>query len=63
MNAKERIVVFEDGADLLRETVVREPRPMLALMPMFEAVGPGRGAWEEAQRVEAEYLPPARRAA
>lgn len=51
MQQRERIIVIEDGADLLRETVIREPAPPLRLMPMFEPVGAGRGEWECARAI------------
>jgi hypothetical protein len=57
MAARERIVVIEMGDDepLM---VVREPAPLLQLMPIFEAIGSGRGEWERAREVEAQYIPP-----
>lgn len=60
---RERIIVTEDGADLSRDVVTREPAPLLALMPVFEAVGSGRGEWEAARAVEVEYIAPGERAA
>lgn len=61
MAVKERIVVEEDRFGRL--DVEREPAPLLALMPIFEAVGAGRGEWEAARAVEAEYLAPSSRSA
>lgn len=60
---RERIVVFEDGADLTADVVVREPAPLVALMPVFVPVGAGREEYDRAAAVEAEYLPPRARAA
>jgi hypothetical protein len=57
----ERIVIIEDGADLLPEAVVREPANdarALEAAP-FAGTGPGRGEYEAA----VEYLPPQRRVA
>jgi len=65
MHARERIIVVEQGADLDRDTVLREPandvRPKL-LGPMFVGTGPGRGEFEDAVAV-VEYQPPRRRVA
>lgn len=61
MAVKERIVI-EDEDRFGRLTVEREP-VVLALIPVFEAVGAGRGEWEAARAVEVEYLRPTRRAA
>ena len=58
---RERIVVIE-GIDE-QDLVTREPAPLLALTPMFEAVGPDRGEWERAREVEVEYQSPRARAA
>lgn len=58
---RERLVVDDDDV-FGRLTVEREP-VVLALMPVFEAVGAGRGEWEAARAVEVEYLRPTRRAA
>jgi len=58
---RERIIVAEDGADLLRDLVVREPAPSTELA--FAGTGPGRGEWERAREVEVGYLPPRARAA
>jgi len=57
---RERIVVIE-GIDE-RDVVTREPAPQLQLMPVFEPLGAGRGEWERAREVEAEYLAPGRAA-
>lgn len=63
MQQRERIVVFEDGADLLREAVVRESAPSTELTE-WRGCGAERGAYEEqAQRVTVEYVPPGSRAA
>lgn len=61
MAVKERIVV-DDEDRFGRLTVEREVVP-LQLMPVFEAIGAGRGEWERAREVEVQYLPPAQRAA
>jgi hypothetical protein len=65
---KTRIIVLEDGADLLRDEVVREPLPSTELVE-FRGPDPGLVAWREACERDAErmagtkYLPPGRRAA
>jgi hypothetical protein len=68
MTPATRIVIYEDGADLLPEPVIREqvaandtgPR----LLPPLEwaGTGPARGEYE-AERAAVEYVPPSRRAA
>ena len=65
MKARERIVIEEGVGE--RDVVVRERvgGPFL-LGPMeseFAGTGPGRGAWEAAQALEVDYIPPVRRAA
>ena len=53
---RERVVVFE-GMDEM-DVPVREPAPLLALMPVFVPMGAGRGEWERAREIEAQYIPP-----
>lgn len=62
MQHRERIVVNEDGADLLREMVTREASPSTDLAE-WAGTGPARGEWEAANDVRVEYLRPTRRAA
>ena len=45
MHSRTRIVIIEDGADLLREAVTREPIPSTDTTP-WAGTGPGRGEWE-----------------
>ena len=55
---RERIVVYEDGADLLRDAVVRETEPIWpALELAFAGTGPARGDWEDCF-LPVEYIPP-----
>lgn len=63
MAVRERIII-DDSDRFGRLDVEREPAPapLLQLMPVFEAVGPGRGEWERAREVEVEYLAPERSA-
>lgn len=57
---KERIIVIEDGADLLRDAVVREGVHFIALdMVPWRGTGPARGDWEECQ-LPVFYIPPGR---
>lgn len=51
-----RIVVFEDGADLLRDVVTREREPVE--LDVWRGCGPERGTWEDAHPVFAVYIPP-----
>lgn len=60
MHANERIVIHDEGADLLRETVTREAAPS-AELAQWRGCGPARGEYEAA--AEVEYLRPTRRAA
>lgn len=54
---RERIVVYEDGADLLRDAVVREREAQRALEEVsFRGTGPESGDWEDCMRPV--YIPP-----
>ena len=61
MAVKERIVIVDEDR-FGRLEIQREP-VVLALMPIFEPIGPRRGEWERAREIEAQYLPPQARAA
>jgi hypothetical protein len=61
MQTRERIIVFEDGADLLREAVLREPAPSTELVE-WRGCGAERGEYE-AREVSVEYLAPSARGA
>ncbi len=60
MQTRERLIINDEGADLLREVVTREAAPSTELAE-WRGTGPDRGAWEEAQ-VEVEYIAPGRTA-
>lgn len=60
MPNRERIIINDEGDDLLRETVTREVVPSTELV--FAGTGPARGEYE-ARELAVEYLPPRRRAA
>ena len=64
MPNRERIVTYEQGADLDRDVVLREPEPPRQLPPVFRGTGPERGEYESSlESFTVEYLPPRRRAA
>ncbi len=57
---KERIIVIEDGADLLRDAVVREGVHFEVLdLVEWRGTGPSRGDWESCH-LPVEYIPPGR---
>lgn len=56
---RERIIIYEDGADLLRDAVVRESQRLALPEVAFRGTGPERGDWEDCMRpVTAVYIPP-----